>query len=216
MKPLKTHRTETGFTLVEMLVALALFAAIAAMGAAMLRGSVDAQDSVQKRLASMSGWQRLRAIMTEDLGQALPRWTRDERGTDMPAFIGGRDHMAFVAGGTGGWQGGDRPDAQRTEYRLVDGVWQRAAQPMLDGTMMGAGDALARDVRDAQLRYRDAAGAWHDRWPVGGAADQGAAGLMPRAVELRLARGKDAPLVMLFLVGPVPVTPPLPEADGQP
>ncbi|KAB2855935.1 MAG: type II secretion system protein, partial [Sphingopyxis terrae] len=38
-----------GFTLVEMLVALSLFAAIAAMGVSLLRSSVDTQEAVQTR-----------------------------------------------------------------------------------------------------------------------------------------------------------------------
>src|SRR3546814_13454258 len=36
-----------GFTLVEMLIALSIFAAIAAMGVSLLRSSVDTQDAVQ-------------------------------------------------------------------------------------------------------------------------------------------------------------------------
>ena len=41
---------QRGFTLVEMLVALSLFAAIAAMGVGLLRSSIDTQDAVQERL----------------------------------------------------------------------------------------------------------------------------------------------------------------------
>ena len=60
-----------GFTLVEMLVALSLFAAIAAMGVSLLRSSVDTQEAVQTRLKAMSGMNRIRAVMANDLAQAV-------------------------------------------------------------------------------------------------------------------------------------------------
>ena len=44
-----------GFTLIEMLVALSLFAAIAAIGVGLLRSSVDTQDAVQTRLKARRG-----------------------------------------------------------------------------------------------------------------------------------------------------------------
>ncbi len=48
---------QAGFTLVEMLVALSIFAAIAAMGVTLLRSSIDTQDAVQGRLKTMGGHQ---------------------------------------------------------------------------------------------------------------------------------------------------------------
>jgi general secretion pathway protein J len=76
-----------GFTLVEMLVALSLFAAIAAMGVSLLRSSVDTQEAVQTRLKAMSGMNRIRAVMANDLAQAVQRPTRGAAGA---AVAGGR------------------------------------------------------------------------------------------------------------------------------
>lgn len=194
---------QAGFTLVEMLVALALFAAIAAMGVAMLRASVDTQDAVQGRLAAMSGLNRLRAVTAHDLAQALPRMTRDESGADVPAFIGNASEFSFVHGGASGLEASAKPDAERVRYALETGAWVRASQPMLDGTAMPRGDPLARNVASAAVRYRDTPGRWHDIWPVpGGEA-------LPRAVEVTITKKGGAPLKMLFLLAPMPVPDPL-------
>jgi general secretion pathway protein J len=190
---------EAGFTLVEMLVALALFAAVAAMGVAMLRSSVDTQDAVHGRLAAMSGFNRLRSVMGADLSQALDRPTRDERGAVVPAFSGTATEFSFVQAGADGLDGRSRPDAVRVRYGLDDGAWTRGEQPWLDGAVMPKGDALARDVERAGLRYRDAAGVWQTSWPVAGGA------ALPRAVEVVIRRRGAAPLTMLFLVAPMAV-----------
>lgn len=193
------RRDEAGFTLVEMLVALALFAMIAAMGVTMLRSSVDTQGAVQGRLAAMSGFNRLRAVMAHDLSQALPRATRDVRGDDVPAFIGLAQEFAFVQGGAAGLEAKNTPDAVRVRYALERGVWGRGQQPWLDGAAMADGDALTRDVEQVTLRYRDGLGQWQESWPVAGRA------ILPRAVEVVIQKRAGAPLRMVFLVAPEPV-----------
>lgn len=191
-----------GFTLVEMLVALSIFAAIAAMGVGLLRSSVNTQDAVQARLKAMGGINRLRAVMANDLAQALPRATRGPSGEPVPAFIGSATAFAFVHGGAGMRDAGPRPAVERVAYALVGNEWRRAAQPMLDGTPLGEGDRLAGEVSAAAVRYRDEAGNWSEAW------NSGPTDRLPRAVEVRLTRTGRAPLVLLFLTAPVPPAPP--------
>lgn len=201
----QTGRSTSGFTLVEMLVALSIFAAITAMGVGLLRSSVDTQDAVQARLKAMGGINRLRAVMANDLAQALPRATRGPSGEPMPAFVGSASGFAFVHAGAGAPGAGPRPSAERVGYALVGSEWRRAAQPMLDGTALGEGDRLAGDVTAAAVRYRDEAGNWNETW------NSGPTDRLPRAVEVRLARTGRAPLVLLFLTAPTP----LPATDSQ-
>lgn len=149
-------KDQRGFTLVEMLVSLSIFAVIAAMGVSLLRSSVDTQDAVQSRLKAMSGINRLRAVMANDLAQSLPRATRGPSGEPVPAFAGSASGFAFVHGGAGALDGSPRPDAERVGYARVGSEWRRAVQPMLDGTALGDGDRLVGDVTAVAVRYRDA------------------------------------------------------------
>ena len=189
-------KDERGFTLVEMLVALSIFAAIAAMGVALLRSSVDTQDAVQERLKAMGGINRLRAVMANDLAQAVQRSTRGPAGEAIPAFIGSSTGFAFVHGGAGALDSSPRPNLERVGYALVGGEWRRATQPMLDGTALGDGDRLVDEVAAVAVRYRDERGDWNESW-TSEPGDR-----LPRAVEVRLTRSGRAPLTMSFLTAP--------------
>ena len=193
---------DRGFTLVEMLVALSLFAAIAAIGVGLLRSSVDTQDAVQERLKGMSGMNRVRAIMANDLAQAVQRPTRGAAGEAVPAFLGSASGFAFVHAGAATLDGDPRPAVARVGYALVGGEWRRATQPMLDGTALGEGDRLLDEVAAARVRYRDEAGSWSDSW-TSEPGDR-----LPRAVDVRISRTGRPPLTMLFLTAPTPLPPP--------
>jgi general secretion pathway protein J len=195
--------SQRGFTLVEMLVALSIFAMIAAMGVGLLRGSIDTQDAVQGRLKAMGGMNRLRAIMSNDLAQAVQRPTRGAAGEAVPAFAGSGNGFAFVHGGAASQGDGPRPNVERVAYALVGGEWRRATQPMLDGTTLGEGDRLIGEVAAARVRYRDERGNWNESW-TSEPGDR-----LPRAVEVRLTRTGREALTLLFLTAPTLPPPPV-------
>lgn len=188
-----------GFTLVEVLVALLIFAILASAGVALLSFSVRAQAASTAKLDDLAALNRTLSIMSADLAQARARGTRDEAGTAQPAFVG-------EAGGTaqpmlrlvrGGWTNLDarpRPGMQKVAYRLDGNVLQRLAWPQLDGASPLPAAPLLDRVRAVRLRYRYR-GAWSDRW-------DGAAGVaLPQALELRVTRVDGVEYRQLFLVG---------------
>lgn len=192
---------ERGFTLIELLVALAIFAMLSAAGVMLLSGSVRAQEAVAGRLDDLAAVQRAASLLTVDLAQAVPRISRTETGMLAPAFFarggggGGGPALQFVRTGRANPDDAARSSLQKLEYALVDGRLERRAFPQVDGAAPGAPSTVIAGVGSASWRFRGTDGGWRDDWAVTDPL------LLPRAVELTLARAGAAPLRMVFLVG---------------
>jgi general secretion pathway protein J len=179
----------SGFTLVEMLIALTIFGMLTAAGVALLTLTVRTQETSDRLLDEVGQLRRLGALMAADLGQAAPRPSRDRDGRPRPAFAGSARQLALVR------HGGGEGALQRTEYRLNGGRLERLAYDRVDGDSRAIVIPLLDDVRQLRLRYRDREGGWRDAW------DPTDASLMPRAVELLGRDEAHGSLRMLFLVG---------------
>jgi general secretion pathway protein J len=126
-----------GFTLVEMLVALFVFAMVSAGGVAMLRFSVDNQNIVRDRTERFGQLQTARAILKTDISQAA----------------------AFEPGGLltltrRGWENPDglsRPSMQHVVYLVTGGRLERRAGPALSGAETGAPQVLIEGLRSARI-----------------------------------------------------------------
>jgi general secretion pathway protein J len=193
----RTPFLQNGFTLVELIVALAIFGLISAAGVGLLGTSVRSQEAVGAKLDTLAAGQKLGSLMATDMAQALPRITRNAEGAPRRAFTVNENGVLIglvrAAGATGGE--GLRPGVQRIEWRFVRGRLRRAVSPMPDGAVIGEGSLIADNLESVALRVRDK-GEWRDRW------DALRPDAMPQAVELVLTPRGGAPVRRLFLVGP--------------
>ncbi len=193
--------SEAGFTLVELLVALAIFALISVAGVTLLRSGSDTQIAVKNRLEEYSRANRLYNAMEGDLAQAIARPVRDPSGQPVPAFTENDAGAAgtlfgFVRAGWSNFDEAPRAGLQRVAYVLEGGDLKRLSWPMLDGAGPTDAATLIENVNAAQVQFRDDKGDWRSDWT---ATDAEA---LPRAIELRLTVKDKAEQRMLFLVGP--------------
>jgi general secretion pathway protein J len=105
------NNQQSGFTLVELIIALFIFGMLAAAGVGLLTYSTQAQAVTAQRLEGIAAERRLTAIMTNDLAQAVPRVSRDLTGTSEPAFRGGQGPILLRYVRAGLSNGGERPSA---------------------------------------------------------------------------------------------------------
>lgn len=193
--------SEAGFTLVELLVALAIFALMSVAGVTLLRSGSDTQLAVKDRLEGLSRSNRLYNALEGDLAQTVARPVRDAAGQPVPAFTQNDAAVpgalfGFVRAGWSNFDDTPRAGLQRVAYSLDGGTFKRVSWPMLDGATPIDAATLLENVSAAILRFRDEKGEWRDDWT---ATDADA---LPRAVELRLTVQGKPEQRMLFLVGP--------------
>lgn len=206
--------SEAGFTLVELMVALAIFALISVAGVTLLRSGSDTQIVVKNRLEDMARTNRLSNALESDLAQAVARPVRDSGGQPVPAFIQSDTNVSgtlfgFVRAGWSNFDESPRAGLQRVAYVLDGNALKRMSWPMLDGSAPGEAATLIENVSAAEIRFRDETGEWRDDWTATDADSY------PRAVELRLTITGKPEQKMLFLVGPQSRTKPQPVDEGR-
>jgi general secretion pathway protein J len=187
-----------GFTLIEMLIALAIFGMITAAGVALLGLTVRTQETSARLLDSLGAVRRTGALMTADLSQAAPRVRRDGDGRSRPAFEGGDGGGELLfAVVRRGWDDDEAAHGslQRVEYRLREGRLERWSFAAVDGDAAATAVPLLDGVGLARLRYRDREGQWRARWDPTNATQ------LPVAIELVTQSAGQAALRQLFLVG---------------
>lgn len=172
------HRRHGGFTLLEILVATAVFAIMAGMTYAGLRSVLDSRRATEARAEPLAQWQRFVFTLNEDLAQAIPRTVRDELGAVEPAFAGGNaGNLLTLTRASGDWSGqaSARGHLQRVAYRLeADGVY-RQTWTVLDRTQQS--QPRRRKLLAAErINLRFYGEEWGSVWPAAG-------GALPRAVE---------------------------------
>ncbi len=199
-----TARRESGFTLVEMMVALFAFGIIASGAVLLLRFSVDSEIASRDRLEKIADMRRFTAVLNADLAQAVPRTSRDRRGFVRPAFDTRDDAsstlmLRLTRSGWTNFDNAPRSSLQRVEYHLENGGIERRGYAMLDGGDAQEGSVLVTGVTDASLRFRDVRGVWSSAWTPE------SPGELPVAMEMRLQRSENgaaqAPAVLTMLVG---------------
>lgn len=193
-----------GFTLVEMLVALVVFALLGVAATGVLAWAADSRGVVAGHSARLAELQRARALLQADLSQVAARRVRGRDGVPaLDAFRGathrsgntsapGQPLLAFTRRGWENPDGAARASVQYVEYRLMDGRLERATRPALDGALTGEPRPVLGGITDASIEYHHR-GEWNHGWP-GGEAE------LPAAVRLVVQLQDLGRLEQLFLV----------------
>lgn len=197
-------KTTRGFTLVEMLVAMAVFSLLASAAAGLLGVSLRNADTFDRADTATRELQIARTIMRADFAQVARRAVRDAYGAATPAvFAGGaapvdKPIVAFVRHGwdnPGGAE--DRASLQYVEYVMDGETLVRRSRPYLDPTPETpvTSATLLSDIRTAQISFLSR-GQWSDRW-IATATQR----TLPDAVALDITRGGADQIRQAFLVG---------------
>jgi general secretion pathway protein J len=160
-----------GFTLLELLVAMAIFGLISVMALGGLNAIVTQQTIAKSQIKRLSALQRTVRYMTEDFAQLNPRYVRDILGQESePPLMADISDGTLVRFSRGGWRNPvpvKRGTLQRVQYRLEDSVLYREYWPVMDFPLgleprqMELIDA----VDEITIEYFDGQSQWHQQWP---------------------------------------------------
>jgi general secretion pathway protein J len=190
-----------GFTLLELLVALAIFSLIAVMAYGGLETVLKQQALTEENAESLAALQKTYLVMQRDIEQAVPRAIRDEFG-DRQAPLLGTTMFQLTRGGWNNPANQPRSTLQRVGYSLEDRQLIRYAWMVLDRAQDSAPtrQPLAADIESMQVRYLDDTGQWQEQWPPLQAGSNPLANPtdFPRAVEMTLEHARFGTLTWLF------------------
>lgn len=223
-------RAVAGFTLLELLIAIALFALLGLGTYRMLEAVLRSDEAVRAQEQVLREIGRAMWVLERDLQQATPRPVRDGYGDEQDAFIGQlsgvEDEVAFELTRSG-WRnptGLNRANLQRVRWRLAGDHLERLYWVVLDRDVDSAPrmQRVLDGVLELRLRYLDQERAWHEEWPpfdpVRG-NPEAQAQRMPLAVELTLEHERYGTLTRLLRLpdGPKPAAQFIqPDSMGRP
>ena len=121
-----------GFTLFEMLIALAIFSLVSMMAGSLLYQAVEAQTRATRLGDRLIGVERGLTRVARDLAQSVARGVRDELGDKASAMRISANMIEFTRSGWSNPAQHARSELQRVRYSVEEGALQREYWDVLD------------------------------------------------------------------------------------
>jgi len=163
------RRAGVGFTLVEILTAIAVFGVIGVLATRILAGMIDVGEATRERGDALAELQRAMRIIERDIEQATLRTVRDELGDPLaPLVMSGASLLELTRLG---WQNplsDPRAELQRVAYVIRDDKLLRLFWPVLDRApdSKPTVQLLLAGVGEVRFSAYDETGEKHGHWPL--------------------------------------------------
>jgi len=197
---------QRGFTLLEMLVAVALLALLGLAAALTLGSGVRSEQAVGDSLEALHRLQNAQQWLQRDLEQIAPRRGRTDQGDPRRQALITDDNTEGVL--LDFYRTGKRmlsyrtpiSQLERVRYRLVEGRLYRDSSPYLEAPAHERWHeaVLMENVAALTLRFHYNQG-WHDSWPPPGGLSKPFASL-PEAVEVVIDTKRYGPVALTLLL----------------
>lgn len=201
-------KKQRGFTLLELLIAMLVFAIMSVMAYAGLQSIIDNKEHTQKVAKQLVSLQTAFMFIGRDINQAIGRSVRDGYGDVQPAMQGGefgRELMSFTRAGYTNFLKSTRSNLQRVAYRFDEGVLKRVTWPMLDQNFTDEAYErdLLTDVEKIEITYVGQKGESQTQWPPSFDVEEEVVDIiLPRAVIVTIETKSLGNVRRVFAVSP--------------
>jgi len=189
-RPSPPPRTNLGFTLLELLIAITIFSIMATFAYAGLDIILDTKQQTEQHLERLAKMQLGLHLMQMDIEEAVDRPVRDEYGDTQPALRSGglsNQLLELTRSGYANPMKLPRSQLQRVAYQLEEKTLYRLTWPALDRAQ-GAEprrQKLFDGVESLTLSFLDEKLERQTSWPPGAQVGENAASsALPKGVEL--------------------------------
>ncbi len=198
---------QPGFTLIEVLVAMAIFGVLSTLAYMTLGQTLSNSDMLTERMDRLQSIQRTMSYLSTELLQAAPRSIRGDLGGSQPALIsdfGAEFALQLTHNGWPNSAGVPRSTQQRSAYRIEDDELIRYHWNVLDRTVnnIPVATVLLDNIESLTFRFLRQNGEWVEQWPPTGSQSTASTNLLPRAVTIVLVLPDEGELTRVVEVSP--------------
>ena len=180
-----------GFTLIEIMVAMAIMALIGVGAISVLNTATRSTDKIKINGNRLNDIQRAFMIMSNDMQQLTTRLVRDEYGDRMPSMKSdiqaSAPYVRFTRLGRRNPAQLPRSNLEHLLYVVEDKTLHRISYTYVDGMVedQGLKRPMLQNVEDMKVQFFDGE-EWHDFWPLNEGLEDGQPNLLPVAVKMEL------------------------------
>lgn len=218
---LKPPRKPKGFTLLEVLISLSIFAVISVGAFHILQSSIATERQSEQRMEQFDALNRMLESIERDLRQSIHRPIRDRDGDTLAAFIGEQESIEFTHGGWNNRPGAIEQNRQPAHSSVRRSGYGLTVKPAQQGGLITllshqqwhvldrARDSRAITTLDIPVRrisisYLSHNRVWHNNWPAI-LNSQDTQQSLPLAIKLDLQTTEFGLVSRLFYVSDNPV-----------
>lgn len=180
---------QRGFTLLELLVAVAIFALLGVGSYRLLASTISTRDAARTHDLALMQLQRTFTVINRDLAQATARPIRDQYGDTVPALQLKDNNLELTRAGVPNPLKQVRSDLQRVSYQLnnkgelIRSSWQQLDR---DRGVNPQQTILLTKIKTMTLKAYNPTGSASPEWPVAQNYNKPPVDTLPRSVEIVL------------------------------
>jgi general secretion pathway protein J len=194
-----------GFTLLELLISMAIFSLLAAMAYSGLNNVLQVRERTEVRADQFKRLQLAFNLMQRDIEQIIDRSIRDGYGSAQPALVGGQFNEYLLELTRTGWRNPlqrARSNMQRVAYAVEENQLIRLSWKMLDRAAEDPPHkrVLLDNVEQLDFKYIAGGNEPSDTWPPASIGTAGTPVAMPAAVIVELDSKRYGKIQRVFRV----------------